>query len=337
MIIPIRKGEKGLENLETTEIETQTFQSMGLKESHLEEYIRTNIDILFEEEEESLLVVGQQVVNKGKGRCDLVAVDAEGNLVLIEIKADPAYAASTKEPFEFQAIRYAANLANIATPEELVNKIFVPYVKKHISEFSSGSLTEDEIARRNIRAFMAKYNFVRTFNQKQRIVLVSPYFDPQAISACAWLIKSGVDITCIQIQPIKINEQMFLQVDRILPLQDLDDILVDVADPVSPFTQETILSKRANLPKMPQLLAWGIIKKGDTLRIKSYDNSEVEVIDAYHVKFPATNGRSTKYINWGKKVTRWSSINIYEWAEHVEKNKTLAELRREKLEELESD
>jgi hypothetical protein len=36
-----------------------------------------------------LLIVGQQVINKEGGRSDLVAVDGEGNVVLIELKRDP--------------------------------------------------------------------------------------------------------------------------------------------------------------------------------------------------------------------------------------------------------
>ena len=41
-----------------------------------------------------------------------------------------------KEPFEFQAIRYAASYAKIKSPEVLVNKIFAPYIEKHKDEFS---------------------------------------------------------------------------------------------------------------------------------------------------------------------------------------------------------
>jgi hypothetical protein len=48
------------------------------------------------------------------------------------------------------------------------------------------------------------------------------------------------------------------------------------------------------------------------------------------------NGEEISYNNWGKKVTGWSSINIYEWAMLSSIKKTLQELRTEKMAELEA-
>lgn len=41
------------------------------------------------------------------------------------------------------------------------------------------------------------------------------------------------------------------------------------------------------------------------------------------------------YFAWGKKVTGWASINIYEWITHKPTNKTLDALRQEKMREIE--
>ncbi|WP_218017830.1 hypothetical protein [Alkalicoccus saliphilus] len=51
-------------------------------------------------------------------RSDLTAVDANGNIVLIEIKRDRQDIAQRKEPFEFQAARYAASYATIKTKDD---------------------------------------------------------------------------------------------------------------------------------------------------------------------------------------------------------------------------
>src|SRR3712207_8835569 len=85
--------------------------------SDLEEFLRKNIEVIFEDE--TLLVVGKQVVNKENGRSDLTAVDENGNLVLIEVKRDVEDIRQRKESFEFQAIRYAASYAKIKTPDDL--------------------------------------------------------------------------------------------------------------------------------------------------------------------------------------------------------------------------
>ena len=64
------------------------------------------------DDEESMLIVEQQVRNVSSGRSDLTAIDNNGDIVLIEIKRDKADIIGRKESFEFQAIRYAAKLCN---------------------------------------------------------------------------------------------------------------------------------------------------------------------------------------------------------------------------------
>lgn len=51
------------------------------------------------------------------------------NIVLIEIKKNRQDIISRKESFEFQAIRYAASYATIEGPDDLVNKIYTPYIE----------------------------------------------------------------------------------------------------------------------------------------------------------------------------------------------------------------
>lgn len=82
MLIPV-KIKDSIE-IKDIEIENTNFKSLNLREEHIEEFLRKNIDVIFEDE--TLLVVGKQVVNKENGRSDLTAVDENGNLVLIEIK-----------------------------------------------------------------------------------------------------------------------------------------------------------------------------------------------------------------------------------------------------------
>lgn len=326
MLIPVELAN-GIQRIET-EVEQLTFTELGIREINIEEFIRNNIDSLFGDDE-SLLIVGQQVKNRENGRCDLVALDGQGNLVLIEIKRDAEDMRKRKEPFEFQAIRYAANFARIKNPADLVDKLFAPYIDKHKDEFGVGELTSREMGSRIVDQFLSSSNAERTFNLKQRIVLISSDFDRQTESACAWLIENGVDISCIKITPIRYNESVFLEIIKILPPQSIENYYVDVVDQNVKPMESGIESKvnRSYLPRMPQLFEWGLIKKGDKLKIKNYEDSEAEVIDAYYVKY---RDRKMKYNKWGQKVTGWSSIGIYEWAVHIEQGATLDELRRQK-------
>lgn len=76
-----------LNNDNPDQIEETTFADLGKKESYIEEILRKNVNMVCDDEE-SMLIVGQQVKNQKNGRSDLTAIDDDGNIVLIEIKRD---------------------------------------------------------------------------------------------------------------------------------------------------------------------------------------------------------------------------------------------------------
>ena len=296
--------------------------------------MRKNINILFDDEE-SLLIIGQQVKNTEKGRSDLTAIDSNGNIVLIEIKRDMEDIISRKEPFEFQAIRYAAGYAKIKTIDELVDKIFTSYIDRYRKEFGLGELTPAEKGRRIIEDFLKNNNAIRTINEKQRIILIASSFDRQMLSAVSWLINNGVDISCFSLQPVKIGEQLFLDIQRILPPARLEDNYIDIEASSKTTTniENVDLPTKTYLPRMNKLFEWGIIKKGDEVIIRNFEGSDAIVINEQKVKY---KDRTMKFNAWGEKVTGWSSINIYSWAMIKGQSKTLDELRKEKLQELDN-
>lgn len=108
---------------------------MGLLESDIEEILRQSIDILCDDEE-SMLIVGRQVKNEKHARSDLTAVNNFGDIVLIEIKRDRRDIENRKEAFEFQAIRYAASYATIGSTDDLVSKVYAPYIEKYVMNLS---------------------------------------------------------------------------------------------------------------------------------------------------------------------------------------------------------
>lgn len=120
-------------------IEPFRFSDLGIQERDIEEVLRLNIDMLCDDEE-SMLIVGQQVKNEKYVRNDLVAIDNNnnGSLTLIEIKRNRKDIESRSEPMELQAIRYTASYATIENTDELVKKVYAPYIEKHQNEFRLG-------------------------------------------------------------------------------------------------------------------------------------------------------------------------------------------------------
>ncbi|WP_242839914.1 hypothetical protein [Clostridium botulinum] len=292
MLIPVKI--KDFIEIEDIEIENTNFKSLNLREEHIKEFLRKNIEVIFQDE--TLLVVGKQVVNKENARSDLTAVDENGNLVLIEIKRDVEDIKQRKEAFEFQAIRYAASYAKIKTPDDLVDKIFASYIEKYKNEFELGDLTAYEKASRILNDFLEKNNALKTFNSKQRIILIASSFDKQTLSAAAWLIGNNVDISCFELSPMKIENNYFIDINRILPPLSLEDFYIEVDDKKRP----TYTTKSATpFPGMDKLFEWGIIKGGDAVVIKNRDDSEATVIDSKYVDF---KGEKLTFNKWAKRL-----------------------------------
>lgn len=309
-------------------MEAVTFAELGMRESDIEEILRKNVDILCDDEE-SMLIVGQQVRNESSGRSDLTAIDNAGDIVLIEIKRDRADILGRREAFEFQAIRYAAGYATIKSTDELIQNVFAPYVEKHRDEFGQYTgLTSPEIAQRQLSDFI-QLNHITAFNTRQRIILVASEFDEQTLSAVAWLNSNQVDIGCYRICPYKMGGRILVDMDRILPVEEYDDFYVNVAQKGSIQKNQKKDISRRSLPKIEALMEWGLVRAGDVIAARGrsaeavlQENGQVEAA-----------GEVMSIQQWLKTVFGWSSVETYAFSVDKKTGRTLSELRRNYMEQ----
>ena len=306
-----------------TKLETINFSDLNWKESDIEELLRQNIDMLCDDED-SMLIIGQQVQDINHKRSDLTAIDTDGNIVLIEIKRDVQDILSRREPLEFQAIRYAASCATIKTPDELIQNIFAPYVEKHRSEFGEETLTSSELAKRILADFM-KQNNITAFNSKQRIILISSGFDSQTLSAVAWLNSNHVDISCFQLCPFKYGNDILVDLKRILPLTEYGDYFVDIADPSNPQKNGKKGGSKTTLPKIDDMLEWGVVRAGDII-IPKGRSEEAVLLESGQIR---TSQGEMSLQTWLKTIYGWQSVQTYAFAVLKRNGKTLSEMRED--------
>jgi hypothetical protein len=313
-----------LSNDKAVKIGATTFSELSIKENDIEELLRKNIDMICDEEE-SMLIVGKQVRNVKHGISDLTAVDNKGNIVLVEIKRDRKDIEGRKEAFEFQAIRYAASYATIEDLDDLVNKIYAPYIEKYRNEFERGSLTSSELGTRKLTEFLRENGAESNFNKNQKIILAASDFDEQTLSAVAWLNSNNVDISCFKMIPYKINDEVYISIEKLLPLNTYKDYYVNFLEsPLKSGKQKKGITRRA-LPKINEMLEWGVLKAGDTIVAKGReDEGELKANGNVEV-----NGEELTMQKWLKDLFGWSSIQTYVFAVHKESGKTLSQIREE--------
>ncbi|PGY09131.1 hypothetical protein [Bacillus sp. AFS031507] len=311
-------------------VDEVTFSELQMLESDIEELLRSNIDMVCDEEE-SMLIVGRQVRNAQHGRSDLTAVDNNGNIVLIEIKRDRKDIESRKEAFEFQAIRYAASYAKIVDSEDLVSKIYAPYIEKYRSEFEHQSLTSSELGNRKLNEFLQVNGAENNFNKNQKVVLVASEFDEQTLSAVAWLNRNGVNMSCYKLIPFKIHDEVYINVEKLLPLADYEDYYVNFLEKSSSSIKKTGKKlSRQRLPKIDSLLEWGVVQAGDLIIAKDRDE-EATLLSNGNVE---VNGVEQSMQKWLKDIYGWSSVQTYVFAIHKQTGKSLSKIREEYMDKL---
>ncbi|MFB5166704.1 hypothetical protein V2P11_13090 [Parageobacillus toebii] len=196
---------------ELEEIPETTFFENDIKErEHIEEWIRKNPEVLGED----LLIIGHEYdkfeVNE---RLDLLALDKQGNLVIIELKRD-----TTGGSVDFQALKYASYCARL-NPQDVLD-IYSEYIQKH-------HLNVD--AKEELMAFLEVENeeeLNAILNTNQRIIIVGREIDKRVLSVCTWLYENSIDIKCITIKPYKLDDQIIMDIRQILPPDKLEDYYI---------------------------------------------------------------------------------------------------------------
>lgn len=319
-LIPVTYENERIELTDGPEPVHLTLKEMGMKETALEEFIRNNPGLLFNDEQTLQIVGHQTYTNTGK-KSDLIGVTREGDLVLIEVKRDAGDAISRPEAFEMQAIRYVASLSTIKSLDELITKIFVPYINKFSSEFTIGEgWTVQEFARHIlVENFLDGdavdlSSSVIEINNNQQIVLAATGFDEETLSASTWLSSNGVQIRCVAFKPTKIEDLTFLQCETMIPIPPENTFIIGIPEKGSAKNAKSNYGPKTRTIDIMKMFEVGILQNGDkltvstspnSLRIK--ENSEAIVIDGKYVDY---HGEQMPYNSWGKKVTGWSSISI---------------------------
>lgn len=113
----------------------------------------------------------------------------------------------------WQALKYVSYCATLTKSEiaEIYQR-FLPdgNAQERISDFYDGKDYE------SIR--------LNPVEGDQRVILVAANFRKEVTSTVLWLRNyHGVDITCIKVTPYKDGEKVYLDVEQIIPMQDIGD------------------------------------------------------------------------------------------------------------------
>ena len=123
------------------------------------------------------------------------------------------------------------------------------------------------------------------------------------------------------------EDALLMKIERILPIPDFSDFYVEFKDQKAQTRIQKPI-KRRSLPRVVDMLEWGVIKAGDIIAAKNKE-SEAELLPDGGVR---VDGIEQSMQAWLKEIYGWSSIQTYVFAVHKESGKTLHEIREEYME-----
>jgi hypothetical protein len=196
-------------------LKKQTFTELKFKErAHLQEWIAENPESLGE----SLLIIQKEFskFSDTNERLDLLALDKEGNLVIIENKLD-----DSGRDVTWQALKYAAYCSTLT--KDQIEEIFQSYLKsKGINRAASEILEE----------FLEEKSYTETTlnrQNKQRIIFIAANFRKEVTSTVLWLMNYNIQLQCFKAVPYELDGQHFLTLDQIIPTKDAKDYVISMA------------------------------------------------------------------------------------------------------------
>lgn len=194
---------------EAISLDRTTFGDAKKKErAHLQEWIVKNPSILGED----LLIIQKEFdgFEDTKERLDLLALDKQGNLVIIENKID-----DSGKDVTWQALKYVSYCSNLGNDD--IKSIYQDYLKKI-------NCTEKNAAE-SITEFLGGSDFdeIKLNDGDQRIILVAANFRKEVTSTIMWLLNHNIQISCIRVTLYKREQQIFLSAEKILPPPNTDE------------------------------------------------------------------------------------------------------------------
>ena len=196
-----------------SKLEEKTFHELKFKErENLQEWIANNPSSLGEE----LLIIQKEFNGFGETneRLDLLALDKLGNLVIIENKLD-----DSGRDVTWQTIKYASYCSSL-TKQEII-KIYQEYLgstakaEDKISEFFDNKEIEEIILNQGLNS--------------QRLIMIAANFRKEVTSSVLWLMNFKMRIQCFKVTPYALDNQLFLNVEQILPTKATEDFAISIA------------------------------------------------------------------------------------------------------------
>lgn len=196
-------------------LDEKKFSDLGFSErGHLQEWLANEPSALGED----LLIIQKEFdgFDDTKERLDLLALDKEGNLVIIENKLD-----DSGRDVVWQALKYASYCSTLK--KEQIIEIY----QKYLNKYCNGGDSQVQICE-----FLNEPDIgevVINSGNQQRFMFVAAQFRKEVTSTALWLLSHNIRLQCFKATPYGMGDNLFLNLEQIIPTPEAAEYMIGIS------------------------------------------------------------------------------------------------------------
>jgi len=196
-------------------LEQKRFADLNLRErDHLQEWLANQPDALGEE----LLIIQKEFdgFDETRERLDLLALDKEGNLVVIENKLD-----DSGRDVTWQALKYTAYVSGLTKTQ------IVDIYQQYLDRYEGGGNAAVRICE-----FMEVEELEETVlnpGNDQRMIFIAANFRREVTATVLWLLSRGIRAQCFKVTPYSFGEELMVDIQQIIPTPEAADFMIGMS------------------------------------------------------------------------------------------------------------
>ncbi len=197
-------------------LEEKRFADLNLRErEHLQEWLANQPDALGEE----LLIIQKKFDGFAdtRERLDLLALDKDGQLVVIENKLD-----DSGRDVTWQALKYTAYVSGLTKSQ------IVDIYQQYLDRYCGGG---NAVA--NICEFLEEEELdevVLNPGNDQRLMFIAANFRKEVTATVLWLREHGIDARCFRVTPYTFGDELFVDIQPVIPTPEAADFMIGMAE-----------------------------------------------------------------------------------------------------------
>jgi hypothetical protein len=149
-------------------------------------------------------------------RLDLLALDKDGNLVIIENKLD-----DSGRDVVWQALKYASYCSTLNKSQ------IVDIYQKYLEQYYGGGDAQAQLCE-----FMDEPDLgevVINSGNKQRLMFVAAKFRKEVTSTVLWLLSQNIRLQCFKATPYGMGDNLFLNLEQIIPTREAAEYMIGIS------------------------------------------------------------------------------------------------------------